>query len=292
MRLFITGGSGFIGSYVLSAALNAGHDVRALRRSPMASTAIPLSREPEWLEGDLDSLTSAMFEDVDAVIHLASAGVSPQHASWSELVKTNIEGSLRLLQLATESGISRFVVAGSCHEYGNTARRHDSIPPNAPLEPINSYGASKAAAFQLIRVFAIKHHLELFYGRIFTAFGEGQFANNFWPSLRSAALSGEDFAMTAGQQVSDFIPATMVAIHLLNGCTRADIPPGVPLVVNIGSGIAMSLLSFAEKEWKRLKASGSILPNKLPYRLDQIERYVPDLRGLEPMNTSQADRST
>jgi UDP-glucose 4-epimerase len=289
MRLFITGGTGFIGSYLLLEAMAAGHDVRALRRTPTSSTAIPLPREPVWIEGDLDSLTTSPLEGVDAVIHLASAGVSPQHASWNELVKTNVVGSLRLLQFAVSCGVRRVVVAGTCHEYGNAALRYEAIPPDAPLEPISSYGASKAAAFQLIRAFAIEHRLELFYGRIFAAFGEGQFANNFWPSLRRAALSGEDLPMTSGQQVNDFIPATKVAIHLLNGCSRTDIASGVPLVVNIGSGISMSLLSFAEKEWKRLKATGTILPNKLPSRPNQIERYVPDLRGLEIMNTSQPD---
>lgn len=282
MRLFVTGGTGFIGSYVLSAALTAGHTVQALRRAPTSSPVIPLSCEPQWVKGDLASLTTSFLEGVDAVIHLASAGVSPQHASWEELLKINVAGSLRLLQLSVDCGVRRFIFAGSCHEYGKAALRYDSIPPNAPLEPLSSYGASKAAAFQLIQAFAIENHLELFYGRIFAAFGEGQFAGNFWPSLRRAALAGEDFSMTSGTQINDFIHASEVAIHLLNGCTRTDLIAGDPLVVNIGSGTAMSLRSFAQNEWKRLNASGSILFGTLPTRSNQIERYVPDLTNLKP----------
>jgi nucleoside-diphosphate-sugar epimerase len=280
MRLFLTGGTGFIGSHVLAAALAEGHQVRALRRSSRSAPVIPLPCQPEWCEGDLASLEASALEGVEAVLHLASAGVSPKLASWDELVKANVAGSLRLLERATEAGVSRCVVAGSSHEYGNAARRFEAIPPDAPLDPLSPYGASKAAAFQLLRAFAIAQGLELVYGRIFSAYGEGQFAGNFWPSLRRAALAGDDFPMTSGRQVSDFIPVAEVASHLLAACSRPDVAAGVPLVVNIGSGVATSLLAFAKREWGRLGATGRLLPASLPDRPDQIERYVPDLRGL------------
>jgi nucleoside-diphosphate-sugar epimerase len=280
MRLFLTGGTGFIGSHVLAAALAAGHQVRALRRSPASAPVIPLPRQPQWCEGDLASLTAGDLAGVEAVLHLASAGVSPKPASWEELVQANVAGSLRLLERAAEAGVRRCVVAGSSHEYGNAARRYEAIPPDAPLEPLSAYGASKAAAFQLLRTFAIEQRLELFYGRIFTSYGEGQFEGNFWPSLRRAALAGDDFPMTSGRQVSDFIPVAAVAVHLLEACTRPDIRAGVPLVTNIGSGTATSLLAFAAAEWERLGATGRLRPGVLPGRPDQIERYVPDLAGL------------
>lgn len=280
MRLFITGGTGFIGSHVLAAALAAGHEVRALRRSSRSAPVIPLPCQPQWCEGDLHSLAASDLEGVEAVLHLASAGVSPKQVPWDELVQANVSGSLRLLERAAEAGVGRCVVAGSSHEYGNAARRFEAIPPDAPLEPMSAYGASKAAAFQLLRAFAIAQGLELFYGRIFSAYGEGQFEGNFWPSLRRAALAGDDFPMTSGRQVSDFIPVAEVATHLLEACGRPDVAPGRPLVVNIGSGAATSLLAFAEAEWSRLAATGRLLPASLPDRPDQIERYVPDLNGL------------
>jgi nucleoside-diphosphate-sugar epimerase len=283
MRLFITGGTGFIGSHVLEAALQAGHEVVALRRSPHSAPVIPLSSAPRWLEADLLSLEVSHLEGAEALIHLASAGVSPKEACWSELLEANVTGSLRLMELAAAAGVRRYVVAGSSHEYGTAARRYDPIPPDAPLEPLNPYGASKAAAFQLLRTFAIGHGLELFYGRIFSAYGEGQYAGNFWPSLRRTALAGENFPMTSGRQVSDFIPVVEVAQHLLAACTRPDIRGGVPLVVNVGSGRPMSLLAFAESEWERMGGTGRLLPGDLPDRPDQIDRYFPELTGLQPL---------
>ena len=280
MRLFLTGGTGFIGSHVLAAALASGHQVVALRRTPQSVPVIPLPCQPQWCEGDLHSLMAPQLQGVEVVLHLASAGVSPKQVPWAELVQTNVVGSLRLLERAAAAGVRRCVVTGTSHEYGNAARRFAAIPPDAPLEPLSAYGASKAAAFQLLRTFAIERRLELFYGRIFTAYGEGQFAGNFWPSLRRAALAGEDFPMTSGRQISDFVPVAAVAAHLLEACTRPDLIAGVPLVTNLGSGVATSLLAFAEAEWGHLGATGKLLPASLPDRPDQIERYVPDLRGL------------
>lgn len=280
MRIFLTGGTGFIGAHVLSAALAAGYEVRALLRSGTSVPSIPLPSQPVWCVGDMDSLKPSWFTDVDAVLHLASVGVSPKQASWSDLVQVNVVGSLRLMELASKMGVCRFVVAGTCHEYGNAALRYDAIPPNAALDPMNAYGASKSAAFQLLRAYAIEQRLELGYCRIFAAYGEGQYEGNFWPSLRRAALAGYDFPMTSGMQINDFIPVESVAIHLLEACSRSDINPGVPLVFNIGSGVSRTLLAFAQAEWERLGATGRLLPASLPDRSDQIERYVPDLCGL------------
>ena len=229
MRLFITGATGFIGSHVLSVALDAGFEVIALRRKSSSEPVVPLSSQPIWCEGDLNTLKSDWFKGVDAVIHLASAGVSPKQVSWSELVQVNVVGSLRLFEVVAEAGVRRCVVAGTSHEYGNAARRYDAIPPNAPLEPVNAYGASKSAAFQLLSTFSQQRHIELFYGRIFSAYGEGQFEQNFWPSLRRYALSGNDFPMTSGSQISDFIPVKVVASHLLQACIRSDISVSSPL---------------------------------------------------------------
>jgi nucleoside-diphosphate-sugar epimerase len=281
MRLFLTGGTGFVGSHVLAAALAAGHEVLALRRNPASVPLIPMPNQPRWCEADLASLQAAQLEGVETVLHLASAGVSPKPASWSELEQANVAGSLRLLELAAAAGVRRCVVAGTSHEYGNAARRYEAIPPDAPLEPLSPYGASKAAAFQLVRAFSIASRLELVYGRIFSAYGQGQFEGNFWPSLRRAALAGDDFPMTSGRQISDFIPVAAVSDHLLAACARPDVGPGRPLVMNIGSGVAISLLAFAEAEWERLGATGQLLPGCLPDRPDLVERYVPDLRGLQ-----------
>lgn len=286
MRLFITGGTGFIGSYVIRAALRSGHQVRALRRSENSKPPIALPFDPEWVDEDLDTLTSDHLEGSDVVIHLATVGVSPKSVPWDELLKINVGGSIKLLEMGRNAGVRRFVVAGTSHEYGKSADRFKKIPPDAPLEPISLYAASKAAAFSMVRTYAIQYDLELFYGRLFTVYGEGQYVGNFWPSLKAAAFSGADFAMTSGSQVTDFLPAEEAADHLLEACTRPDLKPGKPMVVNIGSGELSSLLDFAKREWSQLGATGQLLPGRLPDRTDQIYHCVPDLENLRPSQSS------
>lgn len=280
MRLFLTGGTGFVGSYVLAAALAEGHEVLALRRSPDRRPVVALPTEPNWCTGILSTIKAEDLKDVDIVLHLASSGVSPKQASLGELIESNINGTLRLLNESEKANVRRCVIAGTCHEYGTAAEHYSAIPPNASLEPVSLYGASKAAAFQMTRAFAVEYGIELFYGRIFSAYGEGQFEKNFWPALRRAALNGDDFKMTKGQQISDFIRVSDVAKHLLEACIRPDIKAYIPHIVNIGSGISSSLLDFARQQWILLEAKGKILDGAIPERPNQIKRYVPDLTGL------------
>lgn len=281
MKVFLTGGTGFIGCHVLRSLLNAGFTVRALRRTSYSKTPIELSIEPEWCEGSLGEIEPGWIREVDVIIHLAAAGVTPKLSTCEELIQVNILGASKLIQMAAESQVKRFIAIGTSHEYGSSAEGYTKIPPNAPLKPINTYSASKAAAFHMMRSLAIEAKIEFFYGRIFTAYGEGQFARNFWPSLRDAALKGDDFPMTSGKQITDFVPVEQVASQILHACTRNDLKKGIPFVLNIGSGKARSLLEFAESEWIRLEARGRLLPKSLPDRANQVYRLVPDLQGLE-----------
>jgi UDP-glucose 4-epimerase len=280
MKLLVTGGTGFIGSHVIAAGLDDGHEVLALLRTPCSKPAIMLPEEPKWITGSYDELRHDDLRGVDALLHLASAGVSPKHATWEDLIDTNVAGSLKLYRIALDSGVKRYVVSGTCYEYGNSARRYNPIPPDAPLEPISPYAASKAAGYHLARAFAIEHELKLVYGRIFSAYGEGQYIENFWPSLRKAALNNEDFPMTSGRSSYDFIPVRSVARHLLEACIRPDVVSGSPLVVNIGTGKSSTLIAFAEKQWEQLNARGRILQGFLPDRSDDIDHYAADISGL------------
>ena len=274
MRIFLTGGTGFIGSYVLKEALNSGHDVIALRRSYNSFPIIPLTRQPIWHEGHLAKLEPSLLKNIDVIVHLAAVGVSPKRASYSELISTNVVNTFRLMELASEAKVPRFVAAGSSHEYGRSSLKYKFIPPNAPLEPLNMYGASKAAAYQLMRSFSIEVGLEFLYGRIFSVYGKGQYAGNFWPSLYRAALANQDFHMTLGNQVCDFLTVDLVARHFLYACTRCDLYPGVPKTINIASGNGRSLYDFAQEEWSRLGAKGSIVRGSLPTRKNQLDRCV------------------
>lgn len=279
MRIFVTGGTGFIGSHFLNQALAAGHSVTALRL-PGEKSKIPLKKQPEWIEGTLASPLRDQLKGCEALVHLAAVGVSPQKATWDKLFAVNVQQSLNLWQQAIEAGVKRFVLSGSCVEYGRSAERYEqSIPADAPLEPTHAYAASKAAGSIAAMALCTERERELLILRLFHVFGEGQHESNFWPSLKRAALAGEDFPMTAGEQVRDFVSVDAVAAKFAEGLSRKDLEPGRPLIENVGTAKPQTLRSFAEYWWRHWNARGKLLIGALPYRDNEVMRYVPLLPG-------------
>ncbi len=275
MKLFLTGGTGFIGSHFINQAHAAGHEIRALRRSPASQPRIPLDREPEWLDLPLDQLEPRHFDGCSVLVHLASHTPNVPYDSYSACMYWNVVAAVRMFEKAHESGLDTWIVAGSCFEYGLSGERYDRIPVDAPLEPTLSYPASKAAASVAIASLALNLKTSLYYGRIFQVYGEGEPEGRLWPSLRKAALAGEDFPMTPGDQVRDFIPVEQVASTFLNACTRKDLAPGQPVIENVGTGTPQTLRAFAEYWWTHWNASGSLNIGATPYRPNEVMRYVP-----------------
>lgn len=275
MKIFLTGGTGFIGKHLLRELAQTEHSVIALRRGS-CRTAIEIDRQPLWLQKEMDKLAVFDFDGVDVLVHLASVGVSPKVASWQELVYWNIAVMLDLIEKAYLGGVKRIVLAGSFAEYGLSADRYDFIPTDAPLLPTSPYASSKAAGFIAAHAFALEKQLELCYLRIFSAYGEGQHINNFWPSLRAAAYGGRDFEMTPGGQIRDFIPVETVAKKILQSIEDKSIATNTkPFIANVGSGSPMTVLEFAEKCWSEWGATGQILAGAKQYRSNEPMRYVP-----------------
>jgi nucleoside-diphosphate-sugar epimerase len=129
MKLAITGGTGFVGSHLLDAALAAGHRIAALTRRDQ-----PEREGIEWVAGDLQDRDALrrLVDGADAVIHVAGTISAP---SAAEFEKGNVTGTLAMLAAATAGGVQRFVHVSSL----------------AAREPkLSLYGASKAKAEELV----------------------------------------------------------------------------------------------------------------------------------------------
>jgi nucleoside-diphosphate-sugar epimerase len=129
MKLAITGGTGFVGSHVIDAALAAGHEVAALTRREQPSRA-----KLDWVAGDLESRDALkkLVQDADAVIHVAGVINAPDAQGFE---RGNVTGTLAMLAAATAGGVRRFV-----HVSSLAARE-----PNLSL-----YGASKSRSEELV----------------------------------------------------------------------------------------------------------------------------------------------
>jgi len=278
MRVFVTGGTGFIGSNFIKQALADGIQIRALKRVD-SKPCINLIQQPEWVVGDLESFPNNALNGCDALIHFAAHGVMPENATWEDCFRWNVMAALKTWLLAYNHGIKRFVICGSCFEYGTSGERFDQIPIDAPLEPTGPYHASKAAATMAARAFGVDKNAEVIILRPFHVYGEGEAPSRFWPSLRNAAIKGENFPMTSGTQVRDFIHVTEVAKAFSEALFSSDILAGIPLIKNLGTGKPSSVVEFAKQQWELFGAKGNLQPGAIPTRPNEVMRYVPQVKS-------------
>lgn len=257
-------------------SLDEGHKVVGLRL-PNHTEKINLPKQPIWISGTLEDDFSKVLTECDVLVHLAAYGVNPIYDSWQESFRWNVTASLNLWAQAHNAGIKRIIIASSCSEYGKSAERYEFIPVDAPLEPVDAYGASKAAATLAAMAYARDKKMELAVLRLFHIYGDGESSNRFWPTLKKAALDGSDFPMTSGEQIRDFMNVEQAAEYFLNYVTNVSIEPGNPCIKNIGTGNPQSLLEFAEMWWSALGAKGVIKSGVIPYRKNEVMRYVPKI---------------
>lgn len=124
--IFVTGGTGFIGSYIIKELIEQGYPVRAIRRS---TSKLPfyisndILNQVEWVEGDvldIPALEDAMT-GIDTVIHSAAI-VSFLRSEKNAMYKTNIEGTANMVNIALEKKVKRFVHISSVSALGNIGR--------------------------------------------------------------------------------------------------------------------------------------------------------------------------
>lgn len=86
--------------------------------------------------------------------------------------------------------------------------------------------------------------------------------------------------MSPGEQIRDFIPVEEVAQAFLKALATSHSIPGKPLLANIGTGKPRTLLEFSQYWWNHWNAKGKLLPGALPYRPNEVMRYVPEVSPL------------
>ena len=181
MRILLTGGSGFIGSAVVS-LLAPGHEVIALgRTAPVAGAA-------DWIEHDLASPldTASLPAHVDAVVHLAQSRryrEFPEGAA--DMYAINTDTTFRLLEYARAAGATRFLFASTGGIY---APSYERLVETDPVDPLDFYLTSKVVAESLIGNYRRFFHTVVF--RFFFVYGPGQ-QRMLVPSLLDRVRKGE-----------------------------------------------------------------------------------------------------
>ena len=148
MRALVTGATGFVGSHLVEALLEAGHEVRALARSPERAAGLAFRDRVAWIVGTLEDPNAlrAAVERVDVVFHVAGLIAA---RSALEFRAVNRDGTERLLH-AMESTQGRFVLVSSLAAAGPSVPGRPRAASEPPL-PVTRYGQSKLEAEEVVR---------------------------------------------------------------------------------------------------------------------------------------------
>jgi UDP-glucuronate 4-epimerase len=243
MRYLVTGAAGFIGSQLLRALLEHGHDAvgwdaftdyydPALKEEN--ARKLPVTR----IDLAEDELELAGF---DGVFHLAGQpGVASFGGVFPVYVRQNVLASQRLFEAAAAEGV-RVVMASSSSIYGDAAAY--PTPEDTVPDPLSPYGITKLACEHLAAAYGSEFGLDVATVRYFTIYGPRQRPDMAFTKIVSCLAEGRPFELYGdGSQsrsftyVDDAVAATMA--------TMESAAPGS--TYNVGGGAEVSMLEAIE----------------------------------------------
>lgn len=196
----VTGGSGFIGSHLVSRLQEMGWTVSVLSRDPQRASSIlqdiPQSAVCHY-DGSYESvLASVETSEPDVVFHLASHFVAEHKiADIEPLLESNLCFGTRLLEAMSTTGVRHFV---------NTGTSWQNFHGDA-YDPVCLYAATKQAFEDMLFFYAASGRVSAITLKLFDTYGPGDTRPKLLPALRRAAQSSEVLRMSPGEQKLDLV---------------------------------------------------------------------------------------
>ena len=260
MNVLITGGTGFVGSYVVDELLKRGHKVSATARNMVLARSMAWADQVTFFECDVnkdfDILTN-LTPKPDALIHLAWAGL-PNFKDYFH-IDNNLPADLKFLSAMVRAGIKQLIVAGTCLEYGMQ---------NGPLEedqdtfPTTPYGFAKDALRKSLQLLQKEESFILQWVRLFYMHGKGQNENSLLAQLDRAIANGDDcFNMSAGDQLRDYLAIEDIAKIFCDVLENKDCNG----IINCCSGKPVSVLDLVTERCKQKNSTIRLNRYHYPY---------------------------
>ncbi len=224
-RVLVTGGAGFIGSHLVDALLAAGHLVTVIDdfSTGREGNLRQARSHPNFSlhQIDINDSLEEIFAQgpFETIFHLAAqANVQKSIEDPVADARTNILGTINLLQNTVKFGVKKFVFTSSVAVFGEP--EYLPVDEGHPSHPLSPYGESKKAAEDYIRHFQKAHHLSadiLVLGNVYgphqDPFGEGGVVAIFTQEMVSG---GQPLIYGAGEQTRDFVYVGDVVRALLS----------------------------------------------------------------------------
>jgi UDP-glucose 4-epimerase len=302
MNILITGGLGYIGGRIASCLKEKAPDSRIF-----LTTRERNRRLPSWTEKftvlqmdllDEDSIANCLEDrDIDVIIHLAALNEIDSMKDPALALEVNTQGTYKLLSIANEKKINRFVYFSTFHVYGETSG--SVITEETPTSPFHPYAITHRAAEDFVTFFNHYHKMKTLIFRLSNGYGYSMDKDiNRWTLVfndlcRHAVTSGRIVLKSSGKQHRDFISLHDVARAVYHFLYAVPDSWGDGLY-NLGGNCSMSILDVAEKisdvyrtkykkEILEIKTgqndTGSILPKSVKYSIEKIAKTGFTLKG-------------
>lgn len=285
-NILITGGAGFIGSSLADKLLSEDKNIICIDNfsdyydiSLKEKNILQASRTPAYklyradIE-DKDTLEKIFRENkIDAIIHLAArAGMRPSIEAPIDYVKTNIVGTVNILDLMKKYNVSKMIFASSSSVYGNCKadKFHEGLKVSEPISP---YAATKSACEQLCYTYSHLYNMQIFCLRFFTVYGPRQrpdlAINKFARLIEEKTpipMFGDGSTMRDYTYIDDIISGIEAALNYNQ--TNYEI-------INLGGGSPVTLREMIGTLEKALKIKAGI--DKLPMQPGDVDKTVADI---------------
>ena len=293
MRYLITGGAGFIGSYLVEKLVLRGDQVIIVDNKSTGSISnLKAVRDKiEFIEGDI--LDQSLIEDLvsksDYVVHLAAAlGVFNIVNKPLQSLKTNIQGTENILEFADKFK-KPVLIASTSEVYG----KNDKVPLNEeddriighPLKSRWSYSEAKAVDESLAYFYYLENQLPIKIVRFFNTVGPRQVGQYGMvvPRFVTAAIRNEPIQVYgSGDQIRCFCHISDAIRALL---TVIDSDKAIGQVFNIGNNHQISIMDLAKKVIEFTGSKSEIknisYSDAYPEGFEDMQRRVPDISKIK-----------
>lgn len=251
LKVFITGGSGFVGANLIHRLLEYGADVHILLRGTSSTCRIDqCTRRVTIYRGDLadyDQLQSTIeLSDPSVIFHLAAARGLAENDRFN-YVQTGVVGAANLVEIVRKKKGTRLIVAGSSMEYKES---NQPIGEDRCLLPTTLHGVVKASASLLFNQASTAENLFISQLRLFHVYGPWESKHRFLPTAIRMVLENRTIPLAPLWSCRDWIHVDDVVDALLTAAL-----PGSPKgIYNIGSGVEhsnMEIINVLEDVFSR-----------------------------------------